>query len=227
MPIEIVVEAILFVLSEGCSWRAISQPAANWNSIYKYYRRWCKDGLWDKVWQQVAPAMKGSTLYLDATHMKVHRSGLNPAGGQETQALGLTKGGWNTKLHAAVDGAGVPQGLFLSGGNVADVYHATEVLEELTPKMVVADKGYDSDPLRIWLFERGVLPCIPPKANRIDPLPYRASAYRKRHLVENFFAHLKTFRRVATRYDKLAETFFGWVLLACIVKFGTRFTNTP
>ena len=72
----------------------------------------------------------------------------------------------------------------------------------------------------IWLFEREVTPCIPPKSNRKNPLPYRRSSYRKRHLVEHFFGHLKTFRRVATRYDKLAETFFGWVLLAVIVKFG-------
>ena len=86
--------------------------------------------------------------------------------------------------------------------------------------MAVADKGYDSDELRSWLFERDITPCIPPRNNRTDPLPYRPSAYRKRHLVENCFAHLKTFRRVATRYDKLAETFFGWVLLAAIVKFG-------
>ena len=74
--------------------------------------------------------------------------------------------------------------------------------------------------MRIWLFEREVTPCIPPKSNRKDPLPYRRSSDRKRHLIENFFGHLKTFRRVATRYDKLAETFFGWVLLAVVIKFG-------
>ena len=76
------------------------------------------------------------------------------------------------------------------------------------------------NPLRRWLSERGVTSCIPPRSNRQNPRPVRRSSYRKRHLIENFFGHLKTFRRVATRYDKLAETFFGWVLLAVIVKFG-------
>ena len=52
-------------------------------------------------------------------------------------------------------------------------------------------------------------------------MPFSRVAYRRRHLVENFFEKIKTFRRVATRYDKLAETFFGWVLLAVIIKFGT------
>jgi transposase len=220
LAIEKVLTGILFVLSEGCTWRGIDEPEANWNTIYQHYRRWCRDGLWEKLWHAVAPSVPPRSLYLDATHIKVHRCGLNPEGGRETQALGLTKGGWNTKVHAAVDQQGVPRALLLSAGNVADISHATDVLGEIPAKMVVADKGYDSDDFRIWLFEQGIMPCIPPKSNRLDPLPYKKVAYRKRHLVENYFAALKTFRRVATRYDKLAETFFGWVLLASAIKFG-------
>ena len=204
---EKVLTAILFVLHEGCTWRGINQPDANWNSVYQYYRRWCREGVWAAVWEQVAPAAKLGAIYLDSTFIKVQRSGLNAAGGRDLQAIGLTKGGWNTKLHAAVDRKGRPWALLLTGGHVADVSQATEVLAEL-------------DPLRRWLSERGVTSCIPPRSNRQNPRPVRRSSYRKRHLIENFFGHLKTFRRVATRYDKLAETFFGWVLLAVIVKFG-------
>jgi transposase len=217
---ETVLAAILFVLSEGCTWRGIDQPGANWNTIYQYYRRWCRDGVWKKVWNEVVPASKPGPVYIDATHVKVHRCGLNPAGGRGAQAIGKTKGGWNTKVHAAVDKNGVPQSLLLSAGNEADISHATNVLESISATMVVGDKGYDSDELRIWLYERNVTPCIPPKSNRIDPLPYRRGSYRKRHLVENLFEAIKTFRRVATRYDKLAETYFGWVILAVVIKFG-------
>lgn len=173
------------------------------------------------VWEQVMPVGKPSAVvYADATFVKVHRSGLNAAGGRDLQAVGLTKGGWNTKLHAAVDGKGRPLALILTGGQVSDVTQAEELLQETEAKIAVLDKGYDSDPLRIWLFERGVTPCIPAKSNRKDPLPYSKASYRKRHIVENFFGHLKTFRRVATRYDKLAETFFGWVMLAVVIKCG-------
>lgn len=221
MPIAKVLTAILFVLHEGCTWRGIDQPDARWNSVYQYYRRWCRDGIWQKVWDQVAPSAKGpAAVYGDSSFIKVHRSGLNAAGGRQLQAVGLTKGGWNTKLHAVVDGKGRPLALQLSAGNVADISQAEELLREVDAKMAVLDKGYDCDALRIWLFERGVTPCIPAKSNRVNPLPYRIASYRKRHVVENFFAELKTFRRVATRYDKLAETFFGWVMLAVIVKFG-------
>jgi transposase len=217
---EKVIHAILFVLHEGCGWRAIDHPEAKWNSVYQYYRRWCGAGTWQKLWDLLAPRTRGRTVFLDSSHIKVQRSGLNPAGGREAQALGKTKGGWNTKLHAVVDGAGVPCALSLSAGNEADVSHAPVVLEETEARKVVADKGYDSDPLRSWLAGRGISSCIPPRSNRTNPQPFSRVSYRKRHLVENFFAAVKTFRRVATRYDKLAETFFGWVLLAVIVKFG-------
>ena len=217
---EKVIQAILFVLHEGGTWRGINQPDANWNSVWQYYRRWCRAGVWAAVWEQVVPAAQAGAIYLDSTFLKVQRSGLNAAGGRAFQAIGLTKGGWNTKLPAAADGQGRPWALLLTGGNVAEVSQATEVLQELAPKLVVADKGSDSDPLRLWRRERGVQSCIPAKSNRQTPRPIRRSSYRKRHLIENFFGHRKTFRRVATRSDKLAETFFGWVLLAVIVKFG-------
>jgi transposase len=221
LPLEKVMRAILFVLKEGCGWRAIDQPEAKWNSVYQYYRRWCRQGTWQKLWDMLAPPTRGRAAFLDSSHIKVHRSGLNPAGGREAQAIGKTKGGWNTKLHAMVDGSGVPLALFLSPGNEADVSHATALLEGTTAGKVVADKGYDSDSLRSWLGQRGIISCIPPRSNRIAPKPYSRALYRKRHLVENFFGAIKILRRVATRYDKLAETFFGWVLLAVIVKFGT------
>jgi transposase len=220
LPIETVLTAILFVLSEGCTWRGINQPDANWNSVYRYYRRWCRDGVWKALWEVVAPALQTKAVYIDATHIKVHRCGLNPAGGREDQSIGKTKGGWNTKLHVAVDRGGVPRSFLLSPGNEADISHAVTVLQDIVTAKVVADKGYDSDELRTWLYERDITPCIPPKSNRIDPLPYNRASYRKRHLVENFFAAIKTFRRVATRYDKLGETFLGWVMLAVVIKFG-------
>ena len=103
---------------------------------------------------------------------------------------------------------------------MTEISQAEKLLQEVDAKMVVLDKGYDIDALRIGLYERGGKPCILAKSNRVDPLPDSIASFRKRHVVENFFAELKTFRRVATRYDKLAETFFGWVVLAVIVKCG-------
>ena len=59
---EIVLTGILFVLSEGCTWRAIDGPEARWNSIYQYYRRWCGTGLWERFWERVTPALHRSAV---------------------------------------------------------------------------------------------------------------------------------------------------------------------
>lgn len=128
--------------------------------------------------------------------------------------MGRTKGGLNTKIHAVVDEAGRPIRLFLSAGQEADISQAETLVEEIPAAMLVADKAYDSDAFRECLLERGIQPCIPPRSNRKHRPPYSKRNYRKRHLVENFFERIKNFRRVSTRYDKLAETFLGFVCLS-------------
>jgi transposase len=208
---------ILIVLSQGCKWRAIDTPEAAWNSIYQYYRRWTRQGVFTQIFSGIELPLVGSRRFLDSTHIKVHRCASNPRGGQAAQAMGRTKGGMNTKIHAVVDEAAQPMRLFLSAGNEADISHAPTMAEEIPAAMLVADKGYDSDPFRQWLRERGIKPCIPPRSNRKHPRAYSKSSYRKRHVVENFFERIKNFRRIATRYDKLAETYLGFVCLASTI----------
>ena len=211
---ELVFRGILTVLSQGCKWRAIDRPEAKWNSVYHYYRRWVRQGVFAQLFAQLEVPLQGSLRFLDSTHVKVHRCASNPSGGQAAQAMGRTKGGLNTKIHAVVDEAGQPVRLLLSAGQDADISHAETMMDKLPADMAVGDKGYDSDPFRQWLAEHGIKACIPPRSNRTTPRPYSKRSYRKRHLVENFFERIKRFRRVATRYDKLAETFLGFVCLA-------------
>ena len=130
--------------------------------------------------------------------------------------MGRTKGGMNTKIHAMVDEAGQPVRLLLSAGNDADISHAQTLAEEIPGTLLVADKGYDSVPFRHWLLERGMTPCIPSRSNRLAPCRYSRRSYRKRHLVENFFERIKNFRRVATRYDKLAQTYLSYLSFVCL-----------
>ena len=214
---ELVLRAILVVLSQGCKWRAIDQPKAAWNSIYQYYRRWTREGVFAQLFAGIELPLAGSRRFLDSTHVKVHRCASNPRGGQASQAMGRTKGGLNTKIHAVVDEAAQPIRLFLSAGNDADISHAQTMAEEIPGAMLVGDKGYDSDAFRQWLKERGLTPCIPPRSHRCHPSAYSKPSYRKRHVVENFFERIKNFRRVATRYDKLAETYLGFVCLASTI----------
>ena len=202
------------MLSEGCSWRAIDRPGASWNSIYQYYRRWSQSGLWEELLQRIQAEPTGRLRFLDSSHVKVHAHGANPAGGQHAQEMGRTKGGLNTKIHALVDNRGRPVSVALSSGEAADVRIAPSLLSGITGGFVVADKAYDTDSFRALLDQLGAIPCIPPKATRNVQLHYAKGTYRKRHRVENFFQKLKSYRRVATRYDKLAQTYFGFVLIA-------------
>ena len=83
------------------------------------------------------------------------------------------------------------------------------VIDEL-----VGDKGFDGDPQRHACIERDVAAVIPNRANRTEPWPFDAAAYRGRNKVERLFAKAKQFRRVATRYEKLKAMFLGVVHLA-------------
>ena len=208
---------ILLVLSQGCKWRAIDRPEASWNSIYQYYRRWVRQGVFTEIFSQIELPLQGSRFFLDSTHVKVHRCASHPAGGPAAQAMGTTRGGRNTKIHAVVDGAGKPVRLLLSAGQEADITQAETLVEEIPATMLVADKGCDSDAFCQWLLERGSKACLPPRANRPQKRSYRKPSYRKHHLVENFFERIKNFRHVATRYDKLADTFLGFVCLAATI----------
>jgi transposase len=82
--------------------------------------------------------------------------------------------------------------------------------------MLLADKGYDANALREAVAERDAWANIPPKANRKDLICFSKFLYRERNRVERFFNKLKHFRRIATRYDKLAENFLAAVKLAAV-----------
>ncbi len=84
---------------------------------------------------------------------------------------------------------------------------------------LIADKGYDSDAFRVALTVRGTTPCIPPRAKRRAPATYCKTLYKERHRIENMFAKLKDWRRLAVRYDRCAHTFFSAICIAATVIF--------
>ena len=95
------------------------------------------------------------------------------------------------------------------------------------PNALLADKGYDGDAVREDLLFRGILPIIPPKANRRDPPACDFRCYRDRNQVERLFNRLKQSRRIATRYDKTATSFLGFLSLAAARLWLTDYVNRP
>ncbi|MDP7426460.1 MAG: IS5 family transposase, partial [Rhodospirillales bacterium] len=149
-----------------------------------------------------------------------------PHGGEPAQKgdvprrIGRTKGGLNSKLHAVVDENGLPLVLMLTEGQMNDHKGARLMFDALPPAPVlIGDKGYDSDEFRAALIARGTTPCIPPRKTRNTQHAYCQILYRQRHKVECMFGKLKDWRRVATRYDRCAHTFFSAICIAASVIF--------
>jgi transposase len=86
-------------------------------------------------------------------------------------------------------------------------------------RALIADKGYDGDDLRAEIVKRHAKPVIPNKSNRVVIHPFNKRAYKGRNVIERSFCRLKDFRRIATRYDKLARNFLAAVHLAALVAY--------
>lgn len=110
--------------------------------------------------------------------------------------------------------------MFLTAGQTSDYIGARALLPSLPPAgTLLADRGYDADWFRNALIEREIQPCIPSRKCRKVPIPHDADLYRQRHRIENAFARLKDWRRIATRYDRCADLFLSACALAAIVIF--------
>ncbi len=142
--------------------------------------------------------------------------------GAHLQAIGRSRGGRTTKIHAVVDSQGRPLAFEITPGQLGDVRAAIALLAPLPPaRLCAADTAYDSNGLRQFLAERGTLPVIPNNPTRKRHHPFDPAAYKQRNLIERMFSRLKDFRRIATRYDKLAINYAAAVALATVVTWWT------
>jgi transposase len=108
----------------------------------------------------------------------------------------------------------------LTGGQVADCIAADTLLDQMpAAPLLHADKGYDSDAVRRKIESKGLAPNIPPKINRRWKSCFSPYLYRDRNAIERMFGRIKDFRRVATRYDRLAQNFLAAVCLAATVSY--------
>ena len=124
----------------------------------------------------------------------------------------------STKIHATTDALGNPLGFHLTPGQACDLDGADKLLPDLVADTVLADKAYDADKRVIESLQAlGKMAVIPPKRNRTTLREYDKQLYKARHLIENFFAKLKQYRAIATRYDKRAINFLGAIYLAASV----------
>lgn len=104
----------------------------------------------------------------------------------------------------------------MTGAEAADSPHLPGLIAGQQTTAVLADKGYDSASNRAAIRSHGAEPCIPPRKNRVEAVEYDRHLYQERNVVERYFARIKRWRRVATRFDKKAANFLGFVWIASI-----------
>src|ERR1700734_3161190 len=126
--------------------------------------------------------------------------------------------GPSTKIYTIADAKGRLLSILLSGGEAHDCPPAQRLIRRCkTAKKLLGDKAYDSAELRRWLNERGTRAVIPNRSNRKQFFRFHKKSYKQRHLIENAFCRLKDFRRIATRYDRLARNFLASVCLVAAI----------
>jgi transposase len=135
--------------------------------------------------------------------------------GEQKQAVGRSRGGRNTKIHALADAKGRLIAILLTGGEAHDCPVAERLIRRVKlSKCMLGDTAYDSANLREELDEHGTKPVIPNRCNRRQPFTFNKRLYKLRWRIESAFNRLKDFRRIATRYDRLARNYLASVCLA-------------
>jgi transposase len=145
--------------------------------------------------------------------------------GAERNSLGRSRGGFSTKISARTNAEGLPIGVVITPGQAHDVTAFPALMPEIDcdPQQMLGDKGYDSEAVRREIAQRGGKAEIPSTATRKIQYAVDKALYALRNHIERFFNRAKNSRRLATRYDKLIESFAAFALLTCIhiwIKFA-------
>src|ERR1700761_2164511 len=208
-----VLNAVLYVAEQGCKWRGLPKRFGRWHTIYTRMNRWSKNGV---------------RARLDLDQGASGRDGRSKKNGP--QAIGKSRGGWNTKVHLVAANARTAITFALSPGHAHDAPEGRALLAELGPMPeglpLLMDRAYEGDETRQLVLSLGMIPVVPPKSNRIESWEYDRALYKKRNEIERLFRRLKGFRRIFSRFEKLDVLFLGFLNFALIIE-DLASVNTP
>src|ERR1700733_13661728 len=204
-----VISGIVHVLRCGCRWCDCPEAYGPPTTIYNRFVRWARRGIWENLFRELAGnGQSTDTQMIDSTHVKAHRSASGGKGGSRSRLLA-----------ARADAKGRLIAILLTGGEAHDCPVAERLIRRVkSAKRMLGDKAYDSAELREELDQRGTRPVIPNRSNRKQPFRFSKRLYKLRWRIEAAFNRLKDFRRIATRYDRLARNYLASVcLIAALV----------
>jgi transposase len=166
------IEAALWICRTGAPWRDLPETLGTWSSVYHRWRRWCLRGWWEVIFEAMRPSLPADgLLLLDSTTCKAHRAASGAAHSTATaEALGRSRGGLCSKLHANADGAGRILRLIASPGQHSDLRYATALASGIPACNAALDRAMSRPPSG---------PPSPPRAAPSTPRPSGAWSIRR------------------------------------------------
>jgi transposase len=231
LPDRMFFEAVLYLARTGIPLRDLPGEFGAWDAVYQRFRRWVASGALARLFElMTADPQFGEVrrVPVDSTNVRAHRHAagaprknkrIGVGRSAARQGLGRSRGGLTSKIVVTAADESTAIAVDVRPGQAHDAPLLKPMLKRTAARVervdqVVGDKAFDGGPQRRACAAIGAEAVIPAKSNRVDPEPLDRDAYRERNRVERRFAKLKEFRRVATRYEKLKETFLGMIHLA-------------
>jgi transposase len=225
LPDRLFFEALLYLARTSVPWRDLPGDFGAWDAVYNRFRRWVASGSLARLFESLtADPQLGEVrrILIDSTIVRAHAHAAGARkknGGAAAQGLGRSRGGFTSKIIVTAADESTAVVVDVVPGQAGDAPLLEPLLERTIGRVphfdeLVGDKGFDGDGQRAACINRDVFPNIPNRSNRVAPWPFLPEGYVERNKVERLFGKVKQFRRVATRYEKLKETFLGIIHLA-------------
>jgi transposase len=208
-------EGVYFIMRTGAQWRELPKRYGKFKTVHKRFVSWAKKNIWNDMLSFFAEDADMESVMIDGSVIRAHAcaSGYKK-GSEEEQALGRSKGGFTTKIHALVDALGNPLRFILTPGQASEIKQGPKLIKGIIGANVLADKAFDCNEFLSQIISQECTPIIPPRSNRIVHREVDYHLYKERHLVECFFSKVKQFRRIFSRFDKMAIAYMGFLAFA-------------
>jgi transposase len=227
-------------LHTGAPWRDLPRDTYGpWQTVYERFNRWSKDGTWGRLLEALHVRLDADgkidwgLFCIDGSSVRASRAAAGASATDGTaaepadHALGRSRGGYGSKIHLICDGSGLPMAVTVTAGQRHESTQFEAVMGEVRvprpvgrprcrPRKLAGDKGFSYPRVRRVLRRRGIKAVIPTRKDQRRLPGFDQATYRRRNVVERCIGWLKESRRLATRFEKLAENFLAMVKLAML-----------
>jgi transposase len=211
-------EAVYFIMRTGAQWIELPKYYGKHKSVHDRFISWAKKEVWNEMLDHFSKDHDGESFMIDGSIIRAHACASGYKKGQQAeQALGRSKGGFTTKIHVLADALGLPVKLILTPGQTNEITQAPELIKGITGANIIGDRAFDSDEFIHQIISQKCTQVIPPRSHRNFKRDVDYYLYKERHLIECFFSKIKHFRRIFSRFDKMAAAYMGFLAFASTI----------